>query len=393
MKLLKDYKAFIGTLALVGVMLFIVLRLDSWYRVFLNVVDAFLPLVIGILIAYILNIIVVYFERIYFPRFHKPWVVKSRRPVSVVAALVTVLLTISFIMRLVVPQTIMSLTLAVQSAPQIYADFQVWTANSIHNIPLLEEYVFAGNFTMQDILNEVGIYITEGVKNAAFLVGNVVGKVLQISIGFIFAIYILLNKEILFRQIDRVGRAYISEVWRMRIAYVLQVSDDVFRSFFVGQFVDAVILGAMVGISMWAVGLSYASNIGFVIGLTALIPIVGAYIGGLIGIMMLATVGWWNAVLFLILLVIMQQIEGNFIYPKVVGNSIGLPGIWVFAAISVGAALYGIMGVLLSVPIAATLYKLLSHHVEVRLYNQKNNDTITATEVMEQYLEDSQNKM
>ena len=153
-----------------------------------------------------------------------------------------------------------------------------------------------------------------------------------------------------------------------RVSYVTRVAVQTFSNFFVGQFIDALILGVMVGITLWLFNIEYATTIACVIGLTGLIPLLGIYVGGgVIGAVMLLTVSPMDALIYVIILEILHQIESNFIYPKIVGDSIGLPGLWVFVAVIVGASLMGVTGMLIGVPLVATFYKLLMRDVEERL--------------------------
>ena len=152
-----------------------------------------------------------------------------------------------------------------------------------------------------------------------------------------------------------------------KIRYVLTVLNQSFHHFLAGQTIEAVILGMLCTIGMWILRLPYAAMIGCLVGVTALLPVIGAYIGAAAGACMLLTVSPVKALVFLIFLTILQQIEGNVIYPKVVGTSIGLPGIWVLAAVTVGGGLFGLLGVLLSVPAASVLYTLLKRDVHRRL--------------------------
>lgn len=144
-----------------------------------------------------------------------------------------------------------------------------------------------------------------------------------------------------------------------KVVYVLRLVNESFSSFIVGQVTEAVILGTLCALGMWILRLPYAGPIGALVGLTALIPVFGAYIGAVLGAFMIVTVDLKQMLIFLVFLVILQQLEGNLIYPKVVGSTIGLPGIWVLAAIIIGSGLGGVVGMLLGVPVAASCYKLL----------------------------------
>jgi len=159
-------------------------------------------------------------------------------------------------------------------------------------------------------------------------------------------------------------------ILREKLSKVIQTADETFSNFFLGQFKEAVILGLLCTIGMLVFGLPYATTIGPVVGLTALVPMVGAYLGAAVGVLLIVMVDLFKAVFFIIFIVVLQQVEGNFIYPKVIGNNIRLPSIWVFGAIIVGGGLMGILGVILGVPIAATIYKLIGKSVNERLVSK-----------------------
>ena len=178
-------------------------------------------------------------------------------------------------------------------------------------------------------------------------------------VSIIFSIYLLLGKEKLGRQISLVMKTYLKPAWYSHLVYFLETLHSCFRRFVVGQCTEAVILGLLCMGGMMLLRFPYASMVGALIGFTALIPVAGAYIGAGVGAFMIFTVSPFQSLLFLIFIAILQQLEGNLIYPKVVGSSIGLPGIWVLAAVTIGGGVLGIGGMLLAVPLAAALYQML----------------------------------
>ena len=181
--------------------------------------------------------------------------------------------------------------------------------------------------------------------------------------SFIFALYLLVGKERLGRQFQSLTEVYLKEHTRNRLMYVLSTAHDTFTKFFVGQFTEAIIIGVLCTVGMWILRFPYATMIGVLIGATALLPVVGAYLGAFIGAFMILTVNPVQAIGFLVFIVVLQQLEGNLIYPRVVGSSVGLPGIWVLAAVTVGGGFGGVAGMLLAVPATATIYRLLQADV------------------------------
>lgn len=229
---------------------------------------------------------------------------------------------------------------------------------------MYEKYFFRTSQNKMVVkLGEIFGILTSGVGNVMELVVNALSSVfsgvVMALMSVIFSIYLLLGKDKLRKQADRVMRHYLKTDWYKKIKYVLSVLNDCFHKYIVGQCTEAVILGMLCALGMVLLKLPYASMIGALIGFTALIPVAGAYIGGAVGAVMIFSVSPVQALIFLVYLVVLQQLEGNLIYPKVVGASMGLPGIWVLAAVTIGGGIMGVGGMLLSVPIAATVYQLI----------------------------------
>lgn len=199
-----------------------------------------------------------------------------------------------------------------------------------------------------------------GVAQAAVgAVTATISVIAQFVIGLIFAIYLLIGKESLISQCSRLMEHYLKPSWNEKVRYVAGIFNDSFHRFIVGQCIEAVVLGLLCILGMSILRLPYAMMIGTLIGFTALIPVAGAYIGAGVGAFMILTVSPVQALIFLLFIVVLQQLEGNLIYPKVVGSSIGLPGVWVLAAVTIGGGVMGISGMLLGVPTAAALYRLI----------------------------------
>ncbi|MBQ7319923.1 MAG: AI-2E family transporter [Clostridia bacterium] len=212
---------------------------------------------------------------------------------------------------------------------------------------------------MRVLINGLGSAAGAVVSTVSGLFSGIVSVVL----GVVFAIYLLADKDRLAGQADRLMRSYLSRRWLERVRYVLSVLNESFHKFIVGQVTEAVILGVLCTLGMLLFRFPYAAMVGSLVGFSALFTVAGAYIGAAAGAIMMLTVSPLKALLFLVFIVVLQQLEGNLIYPRVVGNSIGLPAIWVLVAISVGGGLFGILGMLLGVPITATLYRLLREDV------------------------------
>lgn len=351
----------------VGVSVFLVyLCIKHWQPVadfVFSLLGASVPLIIGGAIAFLLNILMCFFERCYFPKSKKPIVLKTRRPVCVIVALLVLLAIISLVIGLVVPELTRAVILLFEKLPGAIDEFLVWV--DVHELMPEQLLDYLDTINWQNVFNNMIGVLTSGIGNVMnFVIGtvsSVFSWIVSIFIGVIFAIYLLLSKETLMAQSERVMRRFLKEKWCEKIEYVLKVFNDCFRRYIVGQSIEAVILGVLCMIGMWILRLPYATMIGALVAFTALIPVAGAYIGGAVGAIMVLTESPVKALIFVAFLVILQQIEGNLIYPRVVGSSMGLPGIWVLAAVTVGGGVAGILGMLLGVPIAAALYRMLRH--------------------------------
>lgn len=205
------------------------------------------------------------------------------------------------------------------------------------------------------------------VSSGGVLIGGVVSGVSTFVIGLVFSFYVLLQKERLSRQGRQILYALFPESWADRVLEVLRLAGRTFSSFLSGQCVEAVILGTLFVAAMTICRMPYALLVGVLIALTALIPVVGAFIGCVVGALLIAVTNPWQAVGFVVLFLVLQQIEGNLIYPHVVGNSVGLPSIWVLAAVTLGGKLMGIAGMLFFIPLCSVLYALFRGFVKERL--------------------------
>ena len=195
-------------------------------------------------------------------------------------------------------------------------------------------------------------------------VSSLVSGVTTAFLAIIFAIYLLLGKNKIGGQLKRVMHHFVPEKITEKFDYVRKVADESFHKFIVAQCTEALILGGLCTVGMLILRLPYAAMIGAVTVVTAFIPVVGALLGGAVGAFLILMESPVKALIFLVFIILLQQIEGDLIYPRVVGSSMGLPSIWVLTAVTLGGGMFGIMGMMLSVPLASTLYTLLSNEVK-----------------------------
>lgn len=324
---------------------------------------AMLPLVMGCIIAYLLNILISFYERHYFPRGRGG---KFRRPVCLVAALVTLVGIGALMLLLIVPELAACVGILGSQVPPFLE--RISRKLSVAEVLPEELRQMLETVDWKARIEQILPVVVSGLGGAAGvtykLAVSLVSSAASFFIGLIFAVYLLLDKEKLMRQCRRLLNRYLPPHFRDRLLYILSILNENFHRFVVGQCAEACILGTLCAVGMLIFRFPYAGMIGTLIGFTALVPIAGAYIGAGVGAVMILTQSPVQAVLFLLYIVVLQQLEGNLIYPKVVGLSIGLPAIWVLAAITIGGSLGGIPGMLLAVPITASFYRFLREDIQ-----------------------------
>ena len=345
-----------------------------------NILAVAFPLTLGCVFAYVLNILMVRLEKIYFPKSSNPMIEKSRRPVCMVFSLALLILIIIFVLYLVIPEVVNCFVVISKDVPEAFQKALEFLIEKSDELPVLQKQLTQLDLDWGNLIKKVSQGIMAGSKgiltSATTIVGSFVGMIANVVVGLIFSMYILACKEDVKEKINRVFKAFMKTSLYEKVIYVLKVLDESFSNFIVGQATEAVILGSLCAIGMSLLQLPYAVSIGALVGLTALIPIFGAYIGAVLGAFMIVTIEPKQALVFLIFLLILQQVEGNLIYPRVVGSSIGLPGIWVLAAIMIGSGLGGVVGMLIGVPIAASAYKLVRDMTKQKEENGQFADSI-----------------
>lgn len=331
--------------------------------------EAAKSLLIGGAIAYIVNILMSFYERHYFPKRANKKVVKvTRTPVCMVCAVLTLLVIIAAVTGIVIPQFIQCIKTLVNMVPSGIAKLREYplfsqlipeyASNALYNMDWNSVVAKAIDIAKDGISGVVGSITT--------VVSSVFSGIITVFVSIIFAFYVLLAKKNLKGQANRLVENYFSPTWKKRTEYFIYLLDDCFHKYIVGQCIEAVILGVLCFIGMSIFRFPYAGMISALVGLTALIPIAGAYIGAGIGAFMILTESPQKALLFLVFILVLQQLEGNLVYPRVVGSSIGLPGIYVLAAITVGGTLGGVLGMLIAVPVTAVAYRAISDNMKSR---------------------------
>lgn len=335
---------------------------------------ALIPIFAGFIIAYIIGILLDFYDRIIFKRAKNQRILKLRKPISAVLAILSFAAVITAVIWLIVPQLISAVTLLISSLPEAVNII----ASSLESSELLPHDIAVSlqSIDWAGLVNQFAGVITNGMSNILSIivdtVSSVIGAITNAVFSIMFAFYILFSRDTLKAQFARLAKNYLPLYWREKTTRFIAVLNDSFHRFIVGQFFEAIIIGSLCTVGMLILAIPYAPMIGALVAFTALIPIVGAYIGAVVGALLILTVSPIKAVVFLLFLITLQLFEGNLIYPKVVGSSIKLPGIWVLAAVTIFGGLFGVIGMFLGVPLTAAVYRLIREDVEKRESAEKN---------------------
>ena len=375
MKLDKDNVKKIRGLILFTV--FVLVALWNYELVFDGVLllwKVVFPFVLGGGIAFLVNIPMNFFERKIFGKAkkkEKKWALKVARPCSLILTLVSIIGVIAVVMLVVIPElgrTIMNLGKTLQKfVPQV----QAWAVQAFHEHEAIVDEIAKINFKWDEILENGINFLKSGAGSVIVTTyeaaKGIVSGMATFFISFVFACYVLLQKEKLSVHVKKLMLAFLPEDWNNILLALGTVVNKSFTSFFTGQCVEAVILGLLFLLVMTIFGLPYAMLVSILIAFTALIPIFGAFIGCGVGALLIFMVDPMKALIFIIIFLVLQQIEGNFIYPHVVGSSVGLPSIWVLVAVTIGANVMGVVGMLIFIPLTSVVYTLLRGIVNRRL--------------------------
>ena len=356
-------------------------RILDLIGLFLNVS---FPLILGAIFAFILDIPLRRLESVYFPKSRNKWVTRKRRPVCIVLALAVLTLIILLIVLIVIPEMISCFQFIAEAFPPLFEEAKLWLSGNFENVPQIQEMLDTMNVDWQALFSNIMSGFVSGAGGVFSSVFNtlisIVNGVVQTFIAFIFAIYIVANKEKLKRQTTHLMEAYLRPSWENKILSILRLSNRTFSSYFAGQCIEALIFGTLCFIGMLIFRFPYALTISILIGVTALIPLVGAFIGAIIGAVMILTVSPLQMLFFLIFIIVLQQIEGNMIFPRVVGTAVSLPGLWTLAAVTLGGGLFGILGIFICVPAASVIYQLLGTNVRKRIKKKKTSENEASQE-------------
>mgnify|MGYP000436969604 FL=1 len=355
----------------IALIIFVLVNFEKILSILGYIINIFSPFIFGVIVAFVLNVLVNFIERKLFGKVKKKTWLKIKRPLSITISVVLVIFIIVFIMNLLIPQLKNSVSLFTDSLPTYKEDII-----NIMNKFNLEETTIK---KVSDYLDNFGRVITDYIKGnskdvitvTTEVATSLIAIISKAVIAIVFAIYIIAQKETLKRQFNKLMSAYLKPRTVNRINKYASMANTTFSNFVTGQCLEALIFGSLCFLGMLILRLPYATTIAVLLGFTALIPVFGAFIGTFLGAFLILMISPIKAIIFVVFILVLQQIEGNLIYPKVVGKSVGLPGIWVLLSVTIGASVGGILGMLIATPLCSLLYILLRQAVNDRINSNK----------------------
>ncbi|MER2147020.1 MAG: AI-2E family transporter [Aerococcus urinaeequi] len=369
-KLNGPTKQGIQWLALIAVFILAVINWSYLVQIVTMIWSVIFPLILGGMIAFVLNLLMTWIEKYLYPNAKNKYLKGSRRPVAIILAILVVCLVIAATVVIVLPQLASAIMTLIEVVPETIENLTNWFNNQDALVPLVNDLANKANLDWGSIFSNVASGINNVASGLATTSVSVlttsVGAVTNIFLGILFAIYILFSKEKLAKQVERLLTVYVRDDIHQLIENVARVANETFSKFISGMVIEAIILGALVTAGLFILQVPYAAMLGVLQGVMALIPIIGAFLSGAVGVVILLALNPTYAVVYLIFVFFVQQLEGDLIYPRVVGDSIGLPSMWVLFAVTVGGGLMGIPGMLIGVPFLASIYKIIKIDVAYR---------------------------
>ena len=327
----------------------------------------FFPFLLGAAIAFVLNVPMRQVERLLTGRRERK---KWHRPASLLITIILVAGVLFLVVFVVTPEVLRTMVSLSSSIPAFMEKTLRQAETLFAQYPQIVDYLNTIEIDWPGMLRQIVDFLRNGATSVldttVSAAVSIVSGVTNFGIGFIFSIYILLQKEVLCSQAKRLVRAFVPERTAVIVIGIMRKTERTFSSFLAGQCAEALILGTMFFVTMTVLKMPYALLIGVLIAFTALIPIFGAFIGCAVGVFLMLMVSPFATLEFVAVFFILQQIEGNFIYPHVVGNSVGLPSIWVLMAVTVGGSLMGVVGMLIFIPLCSVLYSIMKSEVRRR---------------------------
>lgn len=339
-----------------------------------------MPFIVGGVIAFIFNVPMKAIEKNIKKLVDKKCKKQHNKLVRVLAYFLTLIIIIAVIagvLLIVVPELVNTIADLISQVPVAFNKLVAWLQTMLASYPEYEEKLNSISINWDSVLANMMNFLsigTKGIINGGIgAISGLFSGITNFFIGFVFSVYVLFQKEKLASQCKKLLYVMVSERRADQIVEILRLTNTTFSNFLSGQCLEACILGALFVITLSILRMPYALLIGIIIGVTALVPIVGAFIGCAVGVVLIMMTSPLKALIFIAIFLILQQIEGNLIYPHVVGNSVGLPGMWVLVAVTIGGNLFGIMGMLTFIPISSVCYALLRTFVNNKVEEKNIN--------------------
>ena len=373
----KLFKSILWIITYAVLLVLFIIQFDEVRGLFWTVIGLFQPLFIGFAIAFVLNRPCQLFSQLYDRGLGRTKAKNLSRPLAVATSYLLMFVLIIAFFSLVLPKLVESIQIFLNSINGYMLNIQIWLNKQEWLAPLFSslhlDKLDLSNFSdlIKGALNGVVNTLTTAVPQLLTITSNIISIVVTGFLSIIFSVYMLSGKATLLSQCRRVLKAYAPPKVEAWVTDVVHLTANTFTAFVSGQLIEACILGGLTALGMLFIQADYAPLIGVIVGATALIPMVGAFLGGAVAAVLLIMVSPLKTLIFLIFLLCLQQFEGNVIYPRVVGINVGLPAIWVLAAVTVGGGLFQFVGILVSVPVASVLYTLLRRDVHRRLGESK----------------------
>lgn len=374
-------------LLLAALLALAVLHSESMWRALLIAVKAAKPLIVGAGIAYVMEIVVSRLNRLLFPNTNNVWLRRYRRTIAMVLAFIMLISFFVLLVYIVIPGLADAVTLLARELPNYFRDAKAWVLANFSDVAFIREQVEPLEFDWDKVSRQIldwaggtGLGGSALLTSTMNVVGAVAGEMADILISLIFAMFILGSKEKLSQQSRRLFRAVMDPVRYAKLEHVVITMNRSLSGFIIGQTLYGLISGLSTWLGMFIFRMPYAIMVGVLCGTCIIIPIIGGYLGAVIGTFLVFTANPSMAPWFLLFIVILQTVEGNLIYPRLLGNNMGMPGLWVLAAVTLGGGLGGIPGMLMSVPVCATVYALTREWVEKKEKEKEEKKEAEKTE-------------
>lgn len=374
----SNIKKIILIVVLSGAILLALWNLSTVLDLAGNILSVFMPFIIGLCIAFVTNVLLRVLEKLWDKIPDKKWLrwlKKIKRGVCIVISEIVIIGVIFILMFMIIPEISRTFSLIADAMPEFIEKVEVWWDNLCE---FLAQYsIVIPHFDLD--FNEIASAVSGFLEKLDFSIidktvdftGSLFTGIFNIVLGWVFSLYVLAQKEKLGANLKKALSSMLSEKAVERITSIAAISNKTFSNFVTGQLTEAVIIGLLCFIGMLIFSMPYAAVVSVLVGFTALIPVFGAFIGTGIGAFLILMVDPMKALWFIVFIVILQQLEGNLIYPRVVGKSVGLPGIWVLVVVTVSGGLFGVVGMLISVPTFTVVYTIVRQSINKMLRAKK----------------------